>query len=199
MLVPSPRCILNCQALSIHLPPLPDSRDHSTRSKYLSPPMSASPKQSRFVNSPPQNLNYHRQYSLSPESARSTSSKPAVLQSRDSQNVKSRPPHLQREVSTPGSSAEVQTPRSSLRLASDAHVLREGSHDEISSNNQDSPEAQHLTSAAPGTVRRPKAHVPSACVNCKRKHLACETQRPCSRCVQTGKEVRVPGTNPNFF
>lgn len=194
MLVPSPRCILNCQALSIHLPPLSDARDHSSRSKYLSPPMSASPKHSRFVTSPPHQLNYHRQYSLSPESVRSTSSKATAAQSRDAQNVKSRPPHLQRDASTPTSSADIQTPRSSLHLSSDAHLLREGSNDELSSTTPDSPEAQHLTAGAPGVARRAKAHVPSACVNCKRKHLACETRRPCNRCVQTGKEVRRPWT-----
>lgn len=199
MLVPSPRCILNCQSLSVHLPPLPDSRDHSSRDKYLSPPMSASPKNSRFVNSPPQHPNYHRQYSLSPESARSTSSKPSAAQSRDPQNVKARPPRLQREPSTPTGNAEIQPPRSSLHLTRDARMLREGSNDELSSTTQDSPEAQHLTAGTPGIARRAKAHVPSACVNCKRKHLACETRRPCNRCVQTGKEVRESWIRSTFL
>ncbi|KAF3195199.1 hypothetical protein TWF225_003613 [Orbilia oligospora] len=36
--------------------------------------------------------------------------------------------------------------------------------------------------------RRAKAHVPSACVNCKNAHLACDVQRPCPRCVSTGKQ-----------
>ena len=38
-------------------------------------------------------------------------------------------------------------------------------------------------------ARRAKAHVASACVNCKRAHLSCDVQRPCSRCVAGGKEV----------
>lgn len=42
---------------------------------------------------------------------------------------------------------------------------------------------------SPTTARRPKAHVASACVNCKRKHLRCDATRPCRRCVQAGKEV----------
>lgn len=199
MLVPSPRCVLNCQELSVHLPPLPDSRDHSSRGKYLSPPMSASPKHSRFVNSPPHHLNYHRQYSLSPESARSTSTKTSAAQSRDPPNINSRPPHLQREPNTPTSGADIQTPRSSLHLTSDARMVRERSNDGLSSTTQDSPEAQHLTAGTPGIARRAKAHVPSACVNCKRKHLACETRRPCNRCVQTGKEVRHPGKDLLFL
>lgn len=35
--------------------------------------------------------------------------------------------------------------------------------------------------------RRAKAHVASACVNCKKAHLACDAQRPCPRCVSIGK------------
>ncbi|QIW99349.1 hypothetical protein AMS68_004867 [Peltaster fructicola] len=37
-------------------------------------------------------------------------------------------------------------------------------------------------------VRRAKAHVASACINCKRAHLSCDIQRPCRRCVDAGKE-----------
>ncbi|KAJ9366654.1 transcriptional regulator family: Fungal Specific TF [Paecilomyces variotii] len=39
----------------------------------------------------------------------------------------------------------------------------------------------------PRTTRRTKAHVASACVNCKRKHLGCDSARPCRRCVVAGK------------
>lgn len=54
------------------------------------------------------------------------------------------------------------------------------------------------TAASPGTsargipqkpTRRTKAHVASACVNCKKKHLGCDPARPCRRCVLSGKEV----------
>lgn len=38
-------------------------------------------------------------------------------------------------------------------------------------------------------MRRTKAHVASACVNCKKAHLSCDAKRPCSRCVAAGKEV----------
>ncbi len=43
---------------------------------------------------------------------------------------------------------------------------------------------------SPRATRKVKAHVASACVNCKRKHLRCDETRPCRRCVQSGKEVR---------
>lgn len=51
---------------------------------------------------------------------------------------------------------------------------------------------------SPRSQRRAKAHVPSACVNCKRKHLRCEQRRPCHRCVQAGKEVWIQ-RNMNYW
>ncbi|KIY01753.1 uncharacterized protein Z520_01891 [Fonsecaea multimorphosa CBS 102226] len=45
-----------------------------------------------------------------------------------------------------------------------------------------------LSPVSPRTTRKPKAHVASACVNCKKKHLRCDSSRPCRRCVQSGKE-----------
>ena len=44
-------------------------------------------------------------------------------------------------------------------------------------------------SSASRTGRKSKAHVASACVNCKRAHLSCDVQRPCGRCVASGKQV----------
>ena len=46
------------------------------------------------------------------------------------------------------------------------------------------------TQVLPRATRKAKAHVASACVNCKTKHLRCDAARPCQRCVQSGKEVR---------
>jgi hypothetical protein len=43
-------------------------------------------------------------------------------------------------------------------------------------------------------ARRTKAHVASACVNCKKAHLSCDIQRPCGRCVASGKQV---SSSPN--
>jgi hypothetical protein len=37
--------------------------------------------------------------------------------------------------------------------------------------------------------KRAKAHVANACNNCKRAHLSCDVERPCGRCVATGKAV----------
>ncbi|KAJ5811320.1 hypothetical protein N7474_007621 [Penicillium riverlandense] len=44
-----------------------------------------------------------------------------------------------------------------------------------------------VRSLGPRPTRRTKAHVASACVNCKKKHLGCDSARPCRRCVLAGK------------
>ncbi|OCK82628.1 hypothetical protein K432DRAFT_214508 [Lepidopterella palustris CBS 459.81] len=56
------------------------------------------------------------------------------------------------------------------------------------------PQAQPTTMTAPPPLRpnkparRTKAHVASACVNCKKAHLSCDVQRPCGRCITSGKQ-----------
>ena len=52
-----------------------------------------------------------------------------------------------------------------------------------------------VPSAAPSLgrpARKSKAHVASACINCKRAHLSCDVQRPCTRCVASNKQVSLP-------
>lgn len=50
---------------------------------------------------------------------------------------------------------------------------------------------------SPKGGRKPKAHVASACINCKRAHLSCDINRPCARCVSSGKQVRGWQSIPN--
>lgn len=54
-----------------------------------------------------------------------------------------------------------------------------------------------LISGAVRPGRRTKAHVHSACFNCKRAHLSCDVERPCHRCIASGKQVTSPG--PSLF
>lgn len=178
MLVSSPKGIWNCRSLSIHLPPLGERQNSSAENVYSPPPMSASPKRSKFADSSHYHHSYKQQYTPSPTS-QSTSGKQSPLLTK---SVKSRPPSSRGEPSTASGSAVVDNVRTSVQY------LREGSAESLSPP-QDSPEAHQLAAGVPGVARRAKAHVPSACVNCKRKHLACETKRPCNRCLQTGKEV----------
>jgi len=192
MLVSSPRCSLNCQQLKINLPPLAESRDQHSKGHYLSPPMSASPVQSRFSNASQQLFHTHRKHSDSSKSGRSNSGKHNPASSYGGLSPNARYHDQVLGLSTPpGSSGTGATApsRTSLQSRNGIAALQEESNDDLSTSPKDSPEGQHLTSGAPGVARRAKAHVPSACVNCKRKHLACETKRPCNRCIQTGKEV----------
>jgi len=50
------------------------------------------------------------------------------------------------------------------------------------------PATDSSTPASPKSQRKAKGHVASACVPCKRAHLRCDAQRPCSRCLSNGKE-----------
>ncbi|KAK3174261.1 hypothetical protein OEA41_001505 [Lepraria neglecta] len=160
--------------------------------------MSASWDRSKFDESYLHRSNGHRQYSLTPPStssrlSTSTTSRPPTssgklspTNTRTIHGNKQLGKDVRGDLSTP-SSTDRETPGILLRVGSDTHALGE-SNDDLSSNAQDSPEGQ-LVAGPPGIARRAKAHVPSACVNCKKKHLACETKRPCNRCVQTGKEA----------
>jgi len=67
------------------------------------------------------------------------------------------------------------------------------------------PQVQPTAIIAPQAVRqnkparRTKAHVASACVNCKKAHLSCDVQRPCGRCVAAGKQVSLrPPTSESY-
>ncbi|EME78294.1 uncharacterized protein MYCFIDRAFT_178452 [Pseudocercospora fijiensis CIRAD86] len=54
------------------------------------------------------------------------------------------------------------------------------------------PSAENEPSTRPTSSRggrKSKAHVASACINCKRAHLSCDVNRPCARCVASGKQV----------
>ena len=186
---PSSRCALDCQGLSIHLPPLGQMRDSASSYNYISPPMSASWDRSKFDEPSLLRAPGHRQQSLTPPSRPSTSSRPSTgkvspTSARSTYTAKSGK-DLHGHLATPNST-DRDTGRTSLKMSSDTHTR--DSNDELSSNAHGSPEAQ-LVAGAPGVARRAKAHVPSACVNCKKKHLACETKRPCNRCIHTGKEV----------
>ena len=185
-----PRSVLDCQALSIHLPP-PSCRyqDAGLESPYLSPPMSAS---SASLNDPSYYYKQgHRQQSISPTAVHS-SSKSSISDSR--KRSLTLPGSNGSYVVTNGADNHLRTSRDSVSgesswFSSGGTLQEEESTDENSPNGQESPNTNYALVGSPGTARRAKAHVPSACVNCKKKHLACETRRPCNRCVQAGKQV----------
>ncbi|KAK1071850.1 hypothetical protein LTR74_002950 [Friedmanniomyces endolithicus] len=57
-----------------------------------------------------------------------------------------------------------------------------------SSSSIDAPSSSNEAGLSTRGGRRSKTHVASACVNCKRAHLSCDVQRPCTRCVSSGKQ-----------
>ncbi|EHK43189.1 hypothetical protein TRIATDRAFT_34761 [Trichoderma atroviride IMI 206040] len=52
----------------------------------------------------------------------------------------------------------------------------------------DRPQTEPQPYTSPKSQRKAKGHVASACVPCKKAHLRCDAQRPCSRCLGSGKE-----------
>ena len=188
MLVTSPRCSLNCNGLSMHLPPLGERSDYG--SNYISPPMSASYSTSRFDDQiPGHSTTSHR--SVPKSSYHSSSSKKSSAHPGSVNGSKTLAKEVRNEYrSTNGAGTSGLSSGSRSTSANGAADWA----DSFSPTVQDSPEGQ-LIPGPPGIARRAKAHVPSACVNCKKKHLACETKRPCNRCVQNGKEVSPGNTS----
>lgn len=182
MYLASPESPLNCQALSLHLPYSSGSQSSRSKPSYLPPPISpSSPDQDGTYY---QKTGSHRQFATSPPLLSGNSGKQNTL----NMQIRSRDnPGTRLLYGSPGDLSEpLQSPR---QLGSDVNSYLDAPSDDLSSSAQDSPATMSLVMSSPGVARRAKAHVPSACVNCKRKHLACETRRPCNRCLRAGKEV----------
>lgn len=181
MLVTSPGCSLNCNGLSMHLPPLGERSEYG--SSYMSPPMSASYSQSRFDD----HLHGHHNstHFSAPRASQNNSSSRKSSGPNGTLNGTHNLPKYNRNDLKPATNGATTN---GLNGGIDVSKGISDWSDNFSPAAQDAPEAQ-LVPGPPGIARRAKAHVPSACVNCKKKHLACETKRPCNRCVQNGKEV----------
>ncbi|PKX95238.1 putative C6 transcription factor [Aspergillus novofumigatus IBT 16806] len=91
-----------------------------------------------------------------------------------------RPPFIFNE-SVPGSQAPLGT--------TEQRAAHEPSTTFPSSTFGISPTGTATRALLPKGTRRTKAHVASACVNCKKKHLGCDPARPCRRCLLSGKEA----------
>lgn len=104
-----------------------------------------------------------------PSAAQTTSERPATGTTADSESTTPSNPPATRAVSPP-----------------DPRPPAEGVLSE-------SVAGQTPTAIASRGGRRSKAHVANACGNCKRAHLSCDVQRPCNRCVATGKTASIIG------
>lgn len=87
-------------------------------------------------------------------------------------------------ASSHGSSGPRLVPRGLTSAANDrAEVVRASLHGGVSTV----VETSDTMSLDAANRKSAKAHVSSACLNCKRAHLACDAERPCRRCTKLGK------------
>ena len=151
-----------------------------------SPPMSGSPP-SEDPLEPPQLAGRRRKRSSTPPTPRAIAAVP--LEQSSGQGATGRPYTQARSapVSTTAAAAVVPYPSPYPSAQTYGYGSAGPSLVDVTAT---APETQ----PGPGDIsaratRKTKAHVASACMNCKKKHLRCDNARPCRRCVQSGKEV----------
>lgn len=167
-----------------------------TRS-YPSPPMSSPPSPRRKLSdvpsttapifNPTTTASYHTSVTVGPPSvlAATTSSTSVLLQPWINTSDPIAPPATF-FAHTSSSSNESQAPLIRTESTSSATAI-------VDVQATAGPNTATLPpSAGRGGGRRSKTHVANACNNCKRAHLSCDVERPCNRCVQTGKGVCQP-------
>lgn len=143
---------------------------------YPSPPMSGPP--SPAVKSSQSSTDIEQSQdvtmlSIAP-SAPSSDAQPSTSVAHEGQAFlfRSSPPQIPRAVF---SGSQVPPGSGTVEAQSSAQAQAEAST------------AQHETPPSARGGRRSKTHVANACGNCKRAHLSCDVQRPCNRCVATGR------------
>ena len=167
---------------------IPISRQE--RVTYPSPPMSAPPSPSRPSPRPASSLPLEQQPAPSRSSLPASSSEQPSLPVTSAESQPGPPSFFGRSAEPPTTfiSRTIGEPSSSGLVS----AFPTGQN--VFNLGQTAPSGPTLTSPTqPRSGRKAKAHVASACMNCKRAHLSCDTQRPCTRCVTSGKQVRIPG------
>lgn len=155
----------------------------SCRSPYLSPPMSGSPPP-KHISDPISGAKRRRQSSSSPAVTPTTHQLPEPLPTYSNHNS------IRTTSAKIGVSIPQPPPNQSAPPLDGFPPVNEGpSPHLLPAFGAPASIAPRATALPPRSTRRAKAHVASACVNCKRKHLGCDSARPCRRCVVAGKEV----------
>ena len=164
---------------------------------YPSPPMSSPPSPQRKVSDiQPPPVTTYAELALSAPVTSSTSSSinsafsipavPSILPSASQQTPS-------RASAFTTTAAASQVPRTYSSSSNESVLYRRGSAS--SASNVPDPLPTAGPSVGPASPdqgragRRTKTHVANACNNCKRAHLSCDVERPCGRCVATGKTV----------
>jgi hypothetical protein len=158
----------------------------SLRAPYLSPPMSGSPSPGNHTD-PLHAGRRRRRSSSSPATARQAAAEPVT--SYGDHPVRGTGPELLISNTQPPTATHANIPPAGLAPAIEGTHLRPAL---VAAT----PLPPRATQLPPRSTRRAKAHVASACVNCKRKHLGCDSARPCRRCVVAGKQVVCPIFSP---
>ncbi|KAL1303740.1 hypothetical protein AAFC00_007084 [Neodothiora populina] len=164
-----------------------------------SPP---SPRRKHTTNPPTTTSSYHSDVvAVYPETTVAASAAPGTSVAIELTNVYtedtiSAPPTYGSINPLPSASTTSNPPHSFTTQTSTASsegqapLLRTESTSGLSGTVEVFVTAESSTSAAAASTRggrRSKTHVANACNNCKRAHLSCDVERPCNRCVQTGK------------
>ena len=150
---------------------------------YPSPPMSRPP-------SPPSEIPFSTSSESAPRvsaSARTTASLFPSLPAPAPPNIPLPPPAYPGPVSYPATfSTQSAGPPGAARPS--FGILQSGAY---GTSAPPAIKTEHGVArpSSPRTGRKSKAHVASACANCKRAHLSCDVNRPCARCVASGKQV----------
>ncbi|KEQ72449.1 hypothetical protein M436DRAFT_48601 [Aureobasidium namibiae CBS 147.97] len=164
---------------------------------YPSPPMSSPPSPQRKVSDiqPPTATTY----SELTHSGTATSSETSItgtdftLPPVSAGVLASTLPSIPQSFAPTTTAASSEVPRTKSPSSSESLALLHRTESASSASNVPDP----LATAGPSIARsfsnigrsgkRAKAHVANACNNCKRAHLSCDVERPCGRCVATGK------------
>ncbi len=167
---------------------------------YLSPPMSRSPPPPDSSKTPSNSETSQLGFPSQPRRVRSNPSIGSYIRTAEPARLDSwRRQDLWQSTEALGSDRPEGSHPVQGVLEEASRPLQERRGDSSSPAAHRTPFASQPSLPSPRSARRAKAHVPSACVNCKRKHLRCEQRRPCHRCVQAGKEVRSPGRMARRF
>ncbi len=161
-----------------------EAQSLTERGRYLSPPMSRSPPPPDSTKIPSSSETAQQGQTSQPRRVRSNPSLGGYVRIEDWRRQEL---WQSGEAIRSDRSGEVHPLQGALEEI--PRSVQEHRPHSSSPTTHRTPFASQPSLPSPRSARRTKAHVPSACVNCKRKHLRCEQRRPCHRCVQAGKEV----------
>lgn len=152
--------------------------DQCNAHSYPSPPMSSPPSPPRFPQDRPASTPHDARVAAAATAPTTTAfSMPTAALTSATYDT---PLHTPR---TPGPFAQTQTTTAAIQISQSFPAY---------STSQTLPTFGSQPEAGPASLkggRKSKAHVASACINCKRAHLSCDVNRPCARCVSSGKQV----------